>query len=199
MLYTTILTIDFSTPHAISAISHLTLAIVSIVNFIFIYCIFRKQKKKDLEDFNKSEKLRRENLKLTWFRELIILPQWDNVNNYYENVLIIASKLKVQNLLYGEKMKILNELKDETSELRKSFVDILMVVDLRLHSLVLASLDKMQDGITEVAYDEGINLNHEPKFKSKVENLITYSKNDIISLVFSFDGESVNSSSNINT
>lgn len=175
-------------PQFWSAISHVSIALIALFNIIYTVYFFSYQKKKDREAELKREKLKTQNVTLSWFKELIIKPQWINVEKYFEKILNESEGFNQKDLSQSQKKEILEDIKHHTSNIRKSFVDTLQAVDKQLYEKVRNNMDNLIDGIAEDIFNEGINLNHRNTFEDKIHNKIIYSRNDLINLIFSYKG-----------
>jgi hypothetical protein len=159
----------------LSAFSHLCVAIFSLINLFFAFKLFSFQ--------NKS-------IRLSWFRELVILPHWKDVKKFYdEDAIKICEKLKAANLTPTQKSEILDELKTSAAMVRRNFIDSLLPVNKKIYNGVKGSLDTMVDNITNIAMDDGINLSHPPAFQKHISSKINYAKNNTIGIIYSFKGK----------
>ena len=185
MIFLQVEPIMFTSPQTISAIAHVSIAVIALANVIIACYIIHYQKKQD----TRRQRIDKQNLRIDWFKNLIIQPQWGNVENYYKEITDICKDFNNQNLSDEDKAEILKKIKKCNSNVRKSFVDTLKVANEQLQAKAQQNLDKLIDGITEIVQNEGINLSHKPTFDREILNRITYSRNDLISIIFSYKGE----------
>ncbi len=183
----------------VSDIADIASIIIAIVNLFLAGYIFIYQRDKDKRDSayqlqkeidakKEAISLQEQNIRLQWFKELIIQPHISEINLFYTNLYSIEAKLNVN--------PITDDLKIETSEfvkangaiLRKSFIDILHSVSPQVHSDIKHNIDDLIDKITTKIIDAGLNLNDKPTFDREIGSLISYSHNDLISKIYSYKG-----------
>lgn len=173
---------------SISDISDLAQVVIALANVILVIYVFTYTRNKDNEDISRNLNLQEQNINLQWFKDLIILPNYPFVLKFYEDIMKISEKLMLPGLSDQDKIKISDDIKAEQSKLRKSFVDVLRIADLKLEQSVKTNLDTLIGEITLTVFDRGINLTHPPAFEKEITNKIVYSKNDLISLIYGFKG-----------
>lgn len=182
----TLLNILFGISPTISAIAH---TIIAIVNIVLLYNIFVVQKNENYKKDIKEKKLQLQGIKLIWFKELIIQEKWHLVEKFFSQLKAECKIFNSNNLSNEDKMRALEKIKDDSSELRKSFIDLLKVVNAGFQAQFQSKIDQLIDGLTENIFDESINLAHLPTFEEKIEDKITYANNDVLKLIFSYKGE----------
>ena len=97
-------------------------------------------------------------------------------------------KINTKTLSEEQKFELVNFIKLEQSNLRKSFVDVLHGVDKKLYDIVIENLDSLIDLITNTIFNDGFNLTHKPTFDKEIGSKITYSRNDLISKIYNYKG-----------
>lgn len=182
-------------PLTISDIANILIACANVLlaGYVFIY-----QKNKDIDDKlsqkekDQADKLyvlknQEQNIRLLWFKELIVQPHLAGIITFYKNMHGLEAKLS--NTITDEiKHEISQFIKHECSSLRKSFIDILRTVDPKLHSAIQNNIDTLLDHITNKLFDPGLNLNDRPTYEREVGSKISYSHNDLISKLYSYKG-----------
>ena len=179
----------------VTDVAHIILAAVSLY---LAYYIFVYQKNKDKE--NRAEaaqkeqegkiaalNLQEQNIRLQWFKELIIQPHLADINHFYSQLHSIESRFEAT-MLEAQKIEVINFIKAEQSKLRKSFYDVLLGVNPQLYNAVKDNLDKLIDGMTNTIFNDGLNLNHKPTFDKEIGSQITYSRNDLIKNIYNYKG-----------
>jgi hypothetical protein len=173
--------------------------VIAVCNLILAGYIFFYQRNKDKfdreqeeikEQSNKIEslKLQEQNIKLQWFKELIIQPHLQDINTFYSKLHSLEEKINTKTLSEEQKFELVNFIKLEQSNLRKSFVDVLHGVDKKLYDIVIENLDSLIDLITNTIFNDGFNLTHKPTFDKEIGSKITYSRNDLISKIYNYKG-----------
>ncbi|MGP8217210.1 MAG: hypothetical protein ACLQQ4_16690 [Bacteroidia bacterium] len=150
--------------------------------------IFTYQRGKDRKDLARNISLQEQNIKLQWFKELIVQPHIDEIRAFYTSLHSLQIKLSAGTITDDVRSEVTEFVKTEGSNLRKSFIDVLLSVDSKLHQDIKTNIDSLVDGITQKLWDAGLNLNHKPTFEREVANLISYSHNDLISRMYNYKG-----------
>lgn len=169
----------------ISAISQVIIAAGSLCLAIYIFFYqFSKDRKIEIE----SARLNEQNIKLQWFKELIIQPNIEIIVSFYTNLHTIKDKINSNDLTTEEKEDINEFVKAELSIIRKSFVDILLHVDKNFATLTLSNLDELVDGITNAIFDDDLKLKNTSVYEKNIGQKISYSKNSLISQIYNYKG-----------
>lgn len=187
------------TGRSISDFADLANIIIAGFNLFLAYYIFIYQKGKDKTD--KAEAARKEqaaktealnlqeqNIRLQWFRELIVQPHLTEINQFYSNLHSIENKLSVATISEELKIDIAAFIKSEQSKLRKTFIDVLRAVNPQLHAEIESNLDTLIDSITNAIFNQGLNLNDKATFDKEAGSLISYSHNDLVSKIYNYKG-----------
>lgn len=162
--------------------------------YIFVYQRNKDNKDKQLlskrEQVNKIEALniQEQNIRLQWFKELIIQPHINEINIFYSKLHSLEKSLTRDIVTEEEKIKIITFIKFEQSKLRKAFGDILINVNLQLYIDIKINLDSLIDLITERIFDDNLPLNKGSNFEKHIGSVISYSHNDLISKIFNYKG-----------
>jgi hypothetical protein len=189
--------IDKSNSLTISEFTNIVIAIanVALASYVFIYQI-RKDKKNELAQTEKEQldritvlDLQEQNIRLLWFKEIIVQPHLTNVNLFYQNLHSIEEKLSKSTISEEIKADTLEFIKSECSKIRKSFIDILRTVNPELYNDIKNNIDSLLDHITGKLFDAGLNLNDKRTFEREVGSKISYSHNDLISKLYNYKGK----------
>ena len=128
----------------VSDIADIANIIIAIVNLFLAGYIFIYQRAKDKNDNIKQLKneidakkeaisLQEQNIRLQWFKELIIQPHIVEINLFYTNLYSIEAMLKVNSISDDLKIDTSEFVKANGAALRKSFIDILLSVSPIVH------------------------------------------------------------------
>lgn len=162
--------------------------LIALVNlFLAGYVIFyqiRKDKKTD----NDTAKLNEQNIKLQWFKELVVQPNMDGIKEFYLNLNTIDSKIHSNDLTEDEKQDINDFVKLELSKLRKSFVDVLFLVDRSFAEQLMTNLDELVDVITNAIFNDELKLKNPSVYEKNIGSKISISKNKVISQLYNYKG-----------
>jgi hypothetical protein len=180
-------------------ISDIANIVIACANVALAFYVFIYQKRKDKESALKQKAkeqadkitvldIQEQNIRLLWFKELIVQPHLSSINQFYKNLHSIEEKLNHTVLTEEIKEEVSSFVKNECSILRKSFIDILRTVNPEIHKEIKENIDFLLDIITEKLFDVGLNLNNHPTFEREVGSKISYSYNDLIGKLYSYKG-----------
>jgi hypothetical protein len=180
----------------IADISNIIIAIVNLflAGYIFIYQRAKdkndniKQLQNEIDAKKEAISLQEQNIRLQWFKELIIQPHISKINLFYNNLYSIEAMLKVKPISDDLKIDTSEFVKANGAALRKSFIDILLSVSPIVHFDIKNNIDVLVDKITSKIIDAGLNLNDKRTFDREIGTLISNSHNDLISLIYNYKG-----------
>jgi hypothetical protein len=172
----------------LSDFSDIAQIIIAMFNLLLAAYIIIYQVKKDRKAESDTAKINEQSIKLQWFKELIVQPNIASINSFYENLSSIKSKISSNDLDTEKKEEINNFVKSELSGIRKSFVDVLFQVDKPFAGKVLANLDELVNGITDSIFDEELKLKLPSVYEKNIGSKISYSKNNIVALLYNYKG-----------
>lgn len=180
----------------IADVSNIIIAAVNLVlaGYIFIYqknkdkSELLAQSQKEIDAKQESLKLQEQNIKLLWFKELIVQPHINDIKDFFKCLYSIEQKLNVSPISDDLKIEVSEFVKSQGVNLRKSFIDVLLTVNPELHSDIKKNIDGLIDEITTKIIDAGLNLNDKPTFDREIGTLISYSHNDLISRLYNYKG-----------
>ncbi len=180
----------------VSSIANIVIAATSfgLAYYVFVYQKNKDKKERDVrqkkekEDKIEASKLQEQNIRLQWFKELIIQPHLSLINEFYNQLHTLDAKITTTTLDEQQKIEIIDFVKGQQAILRKSFVDVLLGVNPLLYDEVITNLDTLTDNITNVIFNNGLNLTNKATFDKEIGTKITYSRNDLISKIYNFKG-----------
>lgn len=176
------------TAFSLSDISDLSQIIIAIANLFLAGYVIIYQIRKDRKTDNETARINEQNIKLQWFKELIVQPNMDTIALFYSNLHTIKDKINSNDLKIAEKEDINNFVKAELVKLRKSFVDVLQLVDKKFADQLLKNLDELIDGITNAIFDDELKLKNPSVYEKNIGSKISYSKNNLISQLYNYKG-----------
>ncbi len=156
--------------------------VIAVANLFLVLYIFFKNNEKDK---NLNEKNRRINL----LKTLILDYNMKKFYDFFDNVILKTTQLNENNIDITKKREINDEINDLASNFRQSFIDLFLAIDKVLYEKILAQTDSLIDGLTNCIFDEGVNLQHKPKFEELITKEIRQSKTEIIKIMFLYSGE----------
>jgi len=174
------------------------LSITDISNIIIAFCtllltgyIFIYQKNKDKESNRATAELNNQNLKLQWFKDLIIQPHLEILNKTFNNLLEHPS-LNVSPNSPDYQLKTENYIKFTKTELftlRKNFVSLFLTVNNQLYSNAISLIDSHIDEITKKLIDEMSDLGTDSLNEDILIKRVISARNAMIKLIYSFNGK----------
>ena len=178
-----------ATDDPLSTFSDIANIVIAVVNLFLAGYIFIYQREKDKRDEASSSRLHDQDIKLQWFRDLIIGPHLRYVTSFYESVSSVSEQLTRTGLTNEEKIVISQSIKAEQAKLRKSFVEAVRSVHPKLGEMAYSNLDKLVDDLTETIFKEGIDLSDRKIFEKEIESRIFSSRNQLMSQIYNFKGD----------
>jgi hypothetical protein len=166
----------------LDTIYKISMIFIAVFNVVFAVYIFLVKSRKD---DHSNEKNRKINL----LKTLILDYNLEHLYDYFEQIDVETRKLIQLDLSNDEKKIINDKILENGKFIRIKFIDILSAINKSLYDNLIILIDKMQDSFTESIFDEGINLNHKPKFEEKITKIIQETKTSTIKLLFNYKGE----------
>jgi hypothetical protein len=145
------------------------------------------QRKDNKTEANNAQAVER-NIKLQWFKELIVQPNISVINDFYDNIHTIKDKINSNDLSQEEKIELNDFVKAELVKLRKSFIDVLLLVDKKFGEQILANMDELTDAITNAIFDDELKLKNITVYEKNIGSKISYSKNSLIAQLYNYKG-----------
>lgn len=177
-----------TTTWSLSDISDISQVIIAVANlFLAGYVIFY-QIRKDRKSDNATALLNEQNIKLQWFKELIVQPNMAVINSFYDNLQTIRHQITSNDLSIEQKEDINNFVKAELVKIRKSLVDVLQLVDKNFAAHLMKNLDELVDGITNSIFDDELKLKNPTVYEKAIGSKISYSRNNLISQLYNYKG-----------
>lgn len=162
-------------------ISKTATAIIAFANLIFVIKFFKLKTRKDDSDKEKDRRLQ-------WLKTLVLDHNLDSFYDFFEAIESELNNLKKHSLPDDEKIIIDEKIGDEFIILRRKFTDLLLAVDKDLYEKVLKITDNFQTHLTNTIFDNGIKLEHQPKFEEMILEKMTIAKTDVIKSLFDYRG-----------
>lgn len=162
--------------------------IIAFLTLVLGFYVFVYQREKDNKSDKETEINRRKNIKLQWFKEIIIQPKIDLVFTFFDNINSIKTHINGNDLNDDEKIEIINFIKKEQSILRKSFLDLVQHINSDLHSELSNNVDELTDKLTDVISNDEFKLKNESTYNREIKSRIEYSYSDFLSRIFNYCG-----------
>lgn len=172
----------------VDSISSISNIITAIAGFALAFYVFVYQRKKDSVDRNDRIIETTKNIRIDWFKTTIVQPNLTYLYDFYKQLHLTSTRLTVANLSLTDKSLVIEEIKNSCYEFRQLFIDLTGAVDSSIQTRIQQNIDRLLDEITTVVFDQGVNLFHIPAFNDKIEKPINTSKNDLFTILFSYQG-----------
>jgi ribonuclease HIII len=178
----------YRTALTLSDYSDISQVVIALANLFLAWYVIKYQIGKDSAEKNATARLHEQNLKLQWFKELIVQPNLSIIDKFYRNLQSLQNEIKSNELTIEEKERINNFVKAELAIIRKSFVDALLQVDKEFGTVILKNLDTLVDNITNAIFDEELKLKLNTVYEKHIGSKINYSKNSLIGQLYNYKG-----------
>ena len=160
----------------IDTIIAIAMAVIAIANVVLTIHIFKQGQKDNSEGARKQRKFE-------LLQTLILNNRLHILYEFYD-----AVSRECQQLLKSTDQKTKVAVNDANIALlkkfRQDFVMPFKVVDHNLFIGLKKTADDLVDGITEAIFDEGINLNHEPKFNEEISEPLSVNRNAMLAKLY---------------
>jgi hypothetical protein len=172
----------------LSDVSSIANILIAALTLFLAYYVFVYQKNKAILSEKETEVLHKKNIKLQWFKEIIIQPRIQIVFNFYEQLNNLKNRFKNSELNDVEKIETINFIKIEQSTLRKSFLDLVQHVNIDLYKSMVENLDGLTDALTVAITNDELKLNNKLTYEREINAKIQKSYNDLLSRIFNYCG-----------
>ena len=172
----------------LSIFGSLANVIMALLTLILGWYVFIYQRKKDNETKIETQKLHRKNIKLQWFKELIIQPKLQLMFDFFEALQKLKTMLNKSDINEIEKIEIINYIKFEQTKLRKGFLDLIQNVDIELYNKLAVNIDTLTDHLTNCVSNDEYKLNNITTYDREINSKISASYNDVLSKIFNYCG-----------
>ncbi|HMT28030.1 MAG TPA: hypothetical protein PKD91_02000 [Bacteroidia bacterium] len=166
--------------------------VIASINLGLAYYIFVYQRRKDFNSHRTTISLHESNIKLQWFKELVVQPKKHLIDEFFNNLKKIRDKIDKNDLEETRKIEINNFLKSEAQIFRKEFIDFLFLIDANLGAELQRIIDDdLVDKITTAIFNEDLKLNNDRVYNKEIGDLIDKAHHKFISSIYHYHGTSV--------
>ena len=153
----------------------------AFIGSMTMYYVFNKQVKNEKERILKANQLQ-------WLKELIITPNIDKIYAFFDEIEKEAQELRQPD---AEKPTINAKIKELRRRFIKDFINLLQVAENKTQEIgqdtgykqAKKNIEKLQDGITTVMYDDMIDLTDRTQYEKYISNEISATKNATIQAI----------------
>jgi ABC-type anion transport system duplicated permease subunit len=179
-----------SAPSLLSVFKDVATIIIAIANLALAYYVFIFNRQKAVKDSNDTAALNTRNIRLQWFKELVIQPHISTINNYYLRLNeIYGDILKTDNLTQEFLQAVNNSAKAELALFKKSFIEVLELIEPKLGRIVIENSEGLVDQITNSLFNDELKLNHPSVYEKQIGSLVRVSKNKLLATIYNYDGD----------
>lgn len=151
--------------------------IIAFLTLFLAFYVFVYQKRKDKKD-----------KKIQWFKDLIIQPKLDEVNNFYDGISTLKSEIKSNELSEEEKGKIIADIKKKASDFRKNVLVIIQNLTPDLFKSIQENIDKLIDDLTQAISNDELKLCNEKTYEREIAQKIQDSYRFVLQQIFEYNG-----------
>lgn len=173
---------------SLSEFADLSQVVIAIAGFFLAGYVFIYQRGQDKVNERITAQLNEQNIRLQWFKELVVQPNVIHINKFYDQLQTVKDMITSDNMQDHEKQAISTFIKKESSDFRKAFVDLLIQLDSELGNKVMENIDGLIDGLTESIFNDDLKLTRPTVYEKCISSKISYSKNSLVGLLYQFKG-----------
>lgn len=164
----------------ITKVSEYANVITAIAGFALAFYVFIYQRGKE-----------HLNIKLQWFKELIVNRNIDKIYHFYDQFVDLAQQMNQPALIDEKKAEILGSIKGICSRFRKDFINLLFIVDPSMARDIQKQIDSTLDEITKAVDNSSLNLQSPFVFESNILTPIFRNRNFTLYRILKYDGRAV--------
>lgn len=162
--------------------------VIALINVVLLFYIFVYQRNHDKKNDSSTARLYQQNVRLQWFKELIIQPNLKDIYGFFKEIEKNSFPIG-RKVLSPSVQKQINEYNNERlRHFRKQFISLLARIDRELYTKVLYNVDELIDSITEEIYVKNPSQIHFSSEISFVDSKILESKNKLLFDLWSYEG-----------
>jgi len=150
----------------------IAMAVIAFFNVVLTFYVFRQNRK----DTSEGAKKRR---KFELMQVLILNNRLHLLYEFYDAVSVECSKL-LDSTGQSNKVSVNDANIALLKKFRQDFIILFKVVDHDLFIGLKNTADNLIDGITEAIFDDGINLNYEPKYNEMISEPLSINRNAML-------------------
>ncbi len=180
---------SFKTNYTLSDFSDISQVVIAVVNLFLAGYIFIYQKNQNSKADIKSAKLNEQNIRLQWFKELIIQPNYKHLLIFFENLESLKAMVSSDNMSDEEIVAINRYINDQAAQFRINFYDITLKVNNDIYRFIKKEVEDLVTILTKVFSDDENKLSNDKTFQREVIDHVRYTKHNIIAKIYSYKGE----------
>ncbi len=162
--------------------------IIAVINVILAFYVFIYQKKQNKESDLKTAKLNEQNIKLQWFKELIIQPNIKHLENFFEHLESLKSWITSDDMNEEKIINLNRTVNDAAAKFRIDFYDIMLKINDELYKNIKTEIENLVTILTTAFSNDEHKLTNEKTYNREILEPIRYAKHNIITLIFNYKG-----------
>lgn len=174
---------------SLSDLSDIAQVIIALINIILAIYIFIYQRIQNSKNELHTTELYEQNIKLQWFKEIIIQPNIKHLYIFFENLEKIKDIVNSDNLNEDEIIQMNAYIKDEAKKFRKKFNDVILHVDEEMYKNIKTKIEDLVTKLTTVISDDEYKLTNLKTIEREILEPINYAQNEVVSIVFKYKGK----------
>lgn len=176
-------------PKDLSEASDVAQVFIAAVNIALAVYIFIYQRNQSSRSEATTAQLNEQNIKLQWFKDLIVQPNLHFLYFFYSNLETgLRQGISSDNLSEAEIMALNRFIKDEAKAFRISFTDSILQVNRELYDRIKTNVDELVSEMTKALSDDEHKLTNSKTFDKVLGDPIRYSRNSVLAILYSYKG-----------
>lgn len=179
-----VLCIDIS----LKDLSDISQVIIASANIIMAFYVLIYQRRHDKRTEHLTADLNQQNIKLQWFKELVIQRNVEIMFSFYTKLNSLKEDIINIDLSEDKIIELNRFINDEASILRTSFYDVILFINKGLYDHIENNIDNLVTKLTEAISNDDYDLKDDNVYNKVITTPINYSKNTLIALIYNFQG-----------
>ncbi len=174
---------------SLSEVADFANVVIAFLAFGFSMYSFWIQKERDRQNVKEAEDVRLQSIQLQWYKDLVISPNIQHLDCFYETLHEIRTGIVSPDLSSESKTELIERVKEAQRQIRKTLVDSILPISIGLHDNVLDNLDQLIDQITNTLDNDTLKLSNPTVNDTELGKPIWDSKKDILTIVYGYRGD----------
>ncbi|HAK77402.1 MAG TPA: hypothetical protein DCR35_05180 [Runella sp.] len=162
--------------------------LVAAFAFFFSIYTYHSQRKKDRENNLETQKQQEKNIRLQWYKDVVISPRVDKLNHFFNQLHTLRNQITTPDLDNDTKIELIDFCKNELSSLRKEFIDFILPINAVLYEKIKQELDNLIDSLTQTIDNDTLKLNNPVVYEAHINSHIVKTYTNVFTFVFSYEG-----------
>ena len=169
------------TSTTLSDYADLAQVFIAIINLVFVFVFFYKQA-------NDSKTESKKNVRLQWFKELVMQPNIPIFNQFFIDVENLGPILSANSQGEDGIMEVSRLLRNYFSKFKLKFHQPLLNIDSVLYTSIRSIIEDLESQISTALLDETLDLANPTLYDEQVTMKLLKTKTDILTHIVNFGG-----------